>query len=132
MNNEHNEKFTYNYSAATQNERMEIEDIKRRYEKSDGEDKIKKIRELDSRVKNTPSLVSIPIGVIGILIFGLGLTTVLEWKQMLTGIGIMTLGTIVMVAAYPVYAIISKRLKNKYRNEILRLSDEFLNNSDEQ
>ena len=46
------EKFNYTYSAPTETERKEIENIKKRYETPTGESKFERLRRLDAKVKN--------------------------------------------------------------------------------
>lgn len=121
-------KFTFNYSAPTQDERREIEDIKRQY---DGEkpqkDKLTQLRELDARVKNPPMILGLCLGIIGILIFGTGLTMILEWSMLAWGIVVMLVGCIPMGLAYPMHRLLLKRNKQKYGEEIVKLSEELLN-----
>ena len=65
-------------------------------------------------------------GIISSLIFGLGLTMVLEWNLLVFGIIIMLIGFILMLCTYPLYKKISKMFKNKYSKEIINLSEELL------
>ena len=67
--------FNFKYTAPSQEERKEIERIRRQYATQEQtESKIEKLRRLDSLVKNTAIIVSLVLGVIGTLILGLGLT----------------------------------------------------------
>lgn len=121
-------KFVYKYSAPTKEERREIEDIKRRYGTQENtNDKLARIRKLDARVKNAPMALSITLGVVGVLVFGLGLTMILEWQILVWGIVVMALGCIPMAFAYKAYSLLFDRNKKKYGEEILKLSDELLN-----
>lgn len=122
-----NDKFTYEYSAPTKAERNEIEDIKRRYSTVNGTfDKLSRLRNLDKKVKNPPVIISLTLGIVGTLIFGLGLTMVLEWQILVWGIIVMLIGCAPMVAAYFAYNYVLNKNKSKYSKEILRLSDELL------
>lgn len=124
-------KFSYNYTAPTKNERREIEDIRRRYANNQKEEtSLTKLRKLDSKVKNPPMTAGITLGVIGVLIFGLGLTMVLEWNILVWGIAVMIVGCVPIALAYPIYNIIFKKNKAKYGDEILRISEELLNESE--
>lgn len=124
----HNEKFTYTYSASTEEERREIEDIKKQYTGEKPEkDKLARLRELDARVKNPPVILGICLGVIGALVFGTGLTMVLEWNVFAWGVAVMIIGCIPMGLAYPMHKLLLKENKRKYGAEIIRLSDELLN-----
>lgn len=125
-------KFTYAYSAPTEDERREIEEIKRQYEGKKAEkDKLTQLRELHARVKTLPYILSLCLGVIGILIFGTGLTMILEWHLVAWGVAVSVAGCVPMGLAYPAYALTLKRNKRKYGDEIVALSKELLN-EDEQ
>ena len=121
--------FNYKHTAPTEVERKEIESIRRQYTEPDTkqESKLEKLRRLDAKVKNTPTIVALVLGVVGCLIFGLGLTTILEWKQMLLGAIVMAVGTVPMIFAYPAYKFTFKRYKKKYGAEIVSLSESLLN-----
>lgn len=127
-----NDKFSYKYIAPTEEERKEIDSIRRQYApQSQTESKLDRLRRLDSIVKNTAIIWSLVLGVLGTLIFGLGLTMILEWQILPWGIVIMAIGSVPIAIAYPVYKTVLKKYKNRYGEEILRLSKELLNNSDE-
>lgn len=122
-------KFEYKYSAPTQEERKEIEFIQNQYKEKDSrQTKLERLRMLDNKVKNIPVCVSLVLGICGVLIFGLGLTMILEWKLMLWGIIVSIVGCVPMSLAYYVYKKLFKNLKNKHSNEILSISNELLNN----
>lgn len=120
--------FNYTYVAPTEEERKEINSIKRQYAPvCDKESKLARLRALDKRVKGIPQAASLALGVIGLLIFGLGLTCILEWQMTVTGIILMVVGTPVLSAAYPVYKRLLEKGKEKYGKEIIALSEELLN-----
>ncbi len=119
--------FEYTYSAPTEAEKKQIESIRRQYaDEVKVESKIDRVRRLDSKVKNTATCVSLILGVVGCLTFGLGLTMVLEWNIWLWGVVLMAIGCVPMLLAYPVYSWLFARGKKKYGDEILRLSEEIL------
>ena len=122
------DKFEYNYSAPTEAERKEIDSIRRQYEtRVDSEQsKLERIRELDRRVKNGAMITSLTVGIIGTLIFGTGLSMVLEFGQAFLGVIISVVGVIPMIIAYPLYKGVLKKNKKKFGEEILRLSKELL------
>ena len=122
------DKFEYTYSAPTEEERKEIEHIQNQYKpKEKSGDKLERLRKLDNKVKNIPVIVSLLLGIAGILTFGLGLTLILEWKMYIGGIMLGVVGCVPMSIAYFAYNKIHTWLKNKYSNEILTLSGELLN-----
>lgn len=129
---ERNNGFHYTYSAPTQEERREIMSIRKRYEESEEkEDKLKKLRKLHAKVTTVPQCLAITLGVVGVLLFGFGLTMILEWDIFVWGVVVSVVGFIPVILAHPVYQALIKRNKNKYKDEILRLSDELLNEEQE-
>lgn len=123
-----NNDFEFKYVATTNEEKKEIESIRNKYVKNDEKvNKIQYLRKLDHKVNDTPFILSLSLGIIGILIFGLGLAMILEWNLLVWGIIVSTLGLIPMGLAYPVYLKVSNHLKNKYGDEIIKISDELLN-----
>jgi uncharacterized membrane protein len=123
-----NKGFEYTYSAPTEAERREIARIRKQYEAKDEKQiKLERIRKLDSFVQNFSIILALVLGVMGTLIFGLGLSMVLVWDIFVFGIVVCVIGVCPMIAAYPLYVITLKKNKEKYGEEILRLSEELLN-----
>lgn len=121
-------KFTYTYSAPTESERREIESIKNQYSSSGSAPSwLERLRRLDARVKNFAAILSISVGIVGVLSFGFGLSAVLEWKRYALGIPFALVGAAVAALALPVHRLALARGKRKYGAEILRLSEELLN-----
>ena len=54
---------------------------------------------------------------------------VLEWNIVLWGVIVSIVGVIPMAIAYPVYKFVLNKYKKRYGDEILKLSDEILNDS---
>lgn len=126
-------KFNYTYKAPNESERMEIESIRRQYSKATKEEsKLDKLRRLDKTVKNAGTVLPLVIGIIGTLIFGLGLTMILEWNLILWGIVIMLIGSVPTALAYPLSLKLTKLYKEKYGDEILSLSEELLAEKEKQ
>lgn len=122
------EKFKFTYSAPTKSERNEIEDIRKNYlPKSQGNKKLQRLKTLDSKVKNTPTILALVVGILGTLIFGLGLTMILEWNISVWGVIVSAVGLVPTILANFVYKSMKDRLTEKYREEILALSEELLN-----
>ena len=121
-------KFEFNYSAPSEQQRRTIESIKSQYEaKSDVNEAYERIMSLDKRVKNVPTIVSLVLGVVGLLVFGLGFTMVLQWGLYLWGILVAIVGCVPMALAPILYKAITSKMKEKYGPEILRLSEMMLN-----
>ena len=126
-----NNQFNFKYVAPTEEEKKEIDSIRRQYLPQEHvESKMDRLRRLDSLVKNTAIIWSLCLGVVGTLVLGLGLTMILEWSVWLWGIVLMAVGSVPVAIAYPVYKWVLKKYKNRYGAEILRLSEELLNEND--
>jgi len=126
-----NNGFEYTYYAPTEAERLEIESIRNQYQNkktvNDGKSKIDRIKMLDKKIKDTANAFAIAVGVLGTLIFGLGLTMVLEWGLFIYGIIVAIIGCPAIIGAYFVHAYVTKKMKAKYGEEIIELSNEILN-----
>ncbi len=120
--------FNYSYSAPTEKERAEIENIKKQYISKENVQKTKldRLRELHGKVKNPAIIIGVTIGVMGLLIFGSGLAMALEFSMVVWGIIVSAVGIVVMCVNYPLYKYIIKLGKAKYGDEILKLTDELL------
>ena len=125
------EGFSYTYSAPTEEERREIEGIRSAYlPPSAREDKLERLRRLDSRVRSIPAAAAITTGVFGVLIFGGGLSLCLvvpaTAAKAAVGVVLSVAGAAAMALAKFVHSRISRRMKAKYGREILKLSEELL------
>ena len=120
--------FNYTYIAPTEEERKEIDSIRKQYlPKEQSETKLERLRRLNSLVKNSAIIWALTIGVLGCLVFGLGLTMVLEWSVIHWGVLVAVIGCVPMAISYPIYKLVLKKNKARYGEEILRLSEELLN-----
>lgn len=119
-----NKPFTYNYSAARN---KEVENIRKKYMPKE-ESKIETLKRLDARVQTAGMIEGLCLGIIGALVFGIGMCFFLEvfagavWLTVL----FMAIGTLLMIPAYPTYRRISRKTKAKLTPEILRLSEEIM------
>lgn len=123
------EKFEYKYEAPTIEERKEIDNIRRQYLPQDKSiTKMERLRSLDKRVKSIPQIYGLTLGIVGVLTFGLGLTFFLEWSNLwYIGIPCSIIGIILMSFAYYLHNKVLEKLKAKYGQEIIDLSNELLN-----
>jgi hypothetical protein len=126
------ERFEYNYSAPTSEERQEIESIRNQYlPKNEVEIKLETLKKLDNKVKNIPLVFGLTFGIVGTLMFGLGMTFFLEWVEYwYFGIPFSLLGLIMVSVTYYLYIKISNNLKDKYGKEIIKISNELLDEKD--
>ena len=123
-------KFRYTYTAPTEEERREIESIRAAYRKDGRSEKLERLRRLNARVKNAAMSVALTLGVLGLLVFGLGMTMILEWGILAGGVAVSVAGVLPMAAAAPAYNFVLRRGKEKYGEEIVRLSEELLGDDD--
>lgn len=125
---EKTEVFEYNYSAKQQEE---VDAIKRKYlpkEKNAKElGKLEELRQLDKKVESIASIWSIVVGVIGILVFGTGMSLIMAFETAMYVPGILAgiLGLIDIVLAMPVYRYVLKRQREKVAPRVLALTEEL-------
>ena len=122
---EKNEVFNYTYSASQQ---AEIKEIRQKYmPPTEEEDKMERLRRLDRSVTKTGTVVSIIVGLISTLVFGVGMCCTMVWDGlMFPGIIIGIVGISGIVSAYPLYIHITKKQREKVAPEIIRLTDELM------
>ena len=120
------EHTTFNYSYSTRVNK-EVESIRRKYMPKE-ESKLERLKRLDFRAQTAGVVESLCLGIIGSLVFGVGMCFFLEvfaGEAWLTAL-LMVLGTLIMIPAYPLYKCISRRTKAELAPEIIRLSDEII------
>lgn len=119
----HNETFEYTYSAAQQ---AEIEKIKSKYIPKQ-ESKLEQLKKLDASVTRPGMIAGLILGIVGILVFGGGMSCCLVKEIQLFELGVIlgVLGVILMILAYPVYAKITAREKERIAPLILALTEEL-------
>lgn len=128
------EKFEYKYEAPSFKEREEINNIRRQYLPENKEmSKMDRLRYLDNKVKSIPLIWSLSFGICGTLIFGVSMTFFLEWvTYWYVGIPFGIIGIVLIIIAYPIYKSVLNKFKIKYGKEIIDLSNELLNENEEQ
>ena len=90
---------------------------------------MEKLRRLDRSATKEATIVSLIVGIVSVLLFGVGMccTMIAEWETyFIFGIIIGVVGIIGVVAAYPIYTCMVKRKRAKLAPEIIRLSDELM------
>ncbi len=119
-------KFNYTYSASKQEE---IEAIRKKYvfDETKTESKIDELRRLDKNSAKKGTAFSITLGTLGTLLFGLGMTCVLEWanKLFVPGIFIGIAGLACVSAAHPLYLHLTNLERRKIAPRIIELTDEL-------
>ena len=119
-----NNTFSYNYSAARN---KEVESIRRKYMPHE-ESKLERLKKLDLRVQMAGTIESLCFGIVGALVFGIGMCFFLDvfaGAAWLTAL-LMVLGAVIMIPAYPIYRRIARKTKAELTPEILRLSEEIM------
>lgn len=122
-----NNKYSYTYSStSSESERREVERIRSHYQNTEKNQDFLRLKKLDKRVRRYPFIISLVLVIIGVLIFGFGLTLVLQWNEFIWGIIVMLIGCIPMAFSRPLHEILYKKNNAKYRDEILELSERLL------
>lgn len=116
--------FSYRYSAAENNE---VKEIRKKYLPRE-ENKLDELKRLDHIVQMAGQLPSLCVGIIGCLLFGVGLCFALEviGKSMLVGIPFGIIGAACMIIAYPIFRSVSRKVKAEYVPRILKLTEELM------
>ncbi|MGM9538034.1 MAG: hypothetical protein ACI3VN_06850 [Candidatus Onthomonas sp.] len=115
--------FTYTYSAQ---QREEIEHIRKKYLPPE-EDKMARLRRLDESASRPGRIVSILVGTVSTLVFGFGMSCTMVWAEyFVPGIVIGLIGMAGMACALPLNRVITARRRKKLAPEILRLSQELM------
>ena len=119
-----NTTFKYTYSAERN---KEVEHIRKKYIPEE-ESKFEKLKKLDRRVQMAGTIESLCLGIVGALLFGIGMCFFLEifagatWLTVL----LMVIGTAIMIPAYSIYRRIVRKVKAELAPEILCLAEEIM------
>lgn len=126
---EHNEHFSFTYSAQQQ---QEVEQIRQKYLPKE-ESKLEQLRALHASATRKAQAVSIALGLMGCLTLGTGMSLCmtdigvsLGTAAMPIGIAVGVLGMLLIALAYPAFNHVLKKQRQRIAPEILRLSDELL------
>ena len=111
--------FSYTYSATCN---QEVLNIRKKYLPHE-ETKLEELKRLDSLVRNSGVTESLCAGIAGCLIFGLGLCLAMEVIGQMIWLGVILglVGTVGMVAAFPVYRKLYNKAKAQHTPRILEL-----------
>lgn len=123
MAEEDNQSFHYTYSAKQQEE---IKHIRQKYLPPD-EDKMAQLRRLDKSAAHQGTLVSVAVGFLSTLLLGVGMCCTMLWTAYFAvGVVIGVLGLGGMALAYPLFAKMTRRQRQKLAPEILALTEELM------
>lgn len=123
---EKEEVFTYEYTARQQ---KEIREIREKYrQKPDEASPMERLRRLDAGVTQKGTCISVVAGALGCLVLGVGMSCVTVWGAHLFFFGILVgiVGLTGIIGAYPLYAHITRKERERLAPEILRLAEELL------
>ncbi len=118
--------FVYNYSASVD---AEVQEIRKKY-LPQAESKLEELKRLDNTVQKAGIIESLCVGIIGCLVFGVGMCLgmqVLGSGILATVFGVVLgiIGIGVMLLAYPIYRKKYTAKKNEYTDRILELTAEL-------
>lgn len=126
------EPFQYTYSAK---EQEELNKIRNKYMPK-AESKLDQLHRLDAGVTRKATMLAIIVGSVGALLLGSGMSLAmtdigvslgLGNFSMVCGITVGVAGMVLVGIAYPFYCQALKRERAKVAPEILRLTDELMN-----
>lgn len=108
-----------------------LEKIKAEYSEKDAT-KLDEVKKLDRKVKTTPMVFAYVFGSVAALILGVGMCLAMKviggtTTWMIVGIVIGIVGLALMSVTAPIYFKMLASRKKKYGDEILKLSNELLN-----
>lgn len=114
-----------------ENKKEYLEKIRKEYSEEDTT-KLDKLKSLDKKVKTAPMVFAYTFGSIAALILGLGMCLAMKvigetTTWMVVGIVIGVVGIALMSVTAPIYFKMLNSRKTKYADEILKLSNELLN-----
>lgn len=115
---------TYVFSVDQQNEVRKILEKYMPY----NEDKMDLLRKLDRSATRPGIIVSLVIGIAGSVLHGIGIRYSLTEAGTISFVGVIAaiIGLFVLCSAYPVYKMITKRLRRKITPQIIKLCQELL------
>jgi len=118
--------FVYNYSAS---ENAEIQEIRKKY-LPQTESKLEELKRLDNTVQSAGIAEALCVGIIGALVFGLGMCLAMQVigngvLMIVLGVLFGILGAGVMLSAYPLYRKKYIKKKNEFAPRILELISEL-------
>ena len=119
------EDFVFTYSAKQQEE---VERIRNKYLPKE-ETKMEKLIRLDKQAERPGTIISIAVGIIGMLILGVGMCCTMVWNSSITvfiaGIVVGLIGMGIAGTAFPIYKKVTEKERAKVADQIIALSKEL-------
>ena len=118
-----NSTFIYKYSAS---ENKEVQEIRMKYLPNE-ENKLDKLKILDRQVQTAGVIETLCLGIIGFLLFGIGICMSMNiiGGSIILGVLFAVVGAVGMFSAYPVCRSIYLKKKEKLTPIILQLASEL-------
>lgn len=123
------ETFEYTYYAPSEQERREIEEIRKKYVTLPASAGIDELKRLDHRVGRLGVVVATILGLLGVVIFVAGLILCLQVKlnaNYLWGLAGCGVGLLLLASAFPMRQWMNRWSRKRYGPEILKLSETIL------
>lgn len=113
----------YNPNAA---DRARAETIRRQYVERK-ENKMDRLRKLDSKVKKPGMVLSYIVGILGSLVMGGGMAMIMV-SSVVTPLGLILgiAGMLLALVAYPIYSGVTGKRKKQYAQEIFTLTESIM------
>lgn len=127
------DKFDFTYAAPTEEERREIEGLRREYcAESNKQNALERMRRLNRKARLPAEIAAVVLGVAGVLTFGAGLAMSLEaiGGGVIAGSVLGVAGIAIVFFIRKIYRAILKKRKEKYGREIVDLADRLLSRDD--
>ncbi|MGN0771435.1 MAG: hypothetical protein ACI4MI_02490 [Christensenellales bacterium] len=119
--------FNYTYTSLSQAEKKQVENIRKEYdEQAQTPDDLQNLIKMDKLVKNRPTAIAITLGIVGVLIFGTGMSVSMVWEKILIGSIIGAVGVAVCLCTPLIHKSLLRAMKKKYGEKILELSKRLL------
>ena len=92
----------------------------------ESEDKMELLRKLDKSATRKGMIVSITLGVLGCLLLGIGMCFTMVWVEwFIYGIPVGLIGIALIITAYPAFARITKKERERLAPRIIELTEEL-------
>ena len=123
------DKFNYTYSAPTDEERRVIEAIRREFDGETEKNTMSKLRDLEKKVRRPAELLAYLFGIIGTLLLGTGMSMSMTdiGGGVVWGSVVGIVGIAMLAVNYKLYKAVLTYRKNKYADEVRKLTDGLLN-----
>lgn len=117
MNGKRDKKFRYTYSPPHSGGGADGSSVG---------DILQRLREIESEVRTPALLAAFALAIVGMLMFGAGLSLALVWNNIPLAVVFGSVGIAAAVPSLPVYRLICRRRREKYAAEKLDLERRLL------